>query len=261
MYNERFYRSSFASARFQSINIRDAESDLWIGWNTIDGTIDPAVVESVAVNVLASLRNEIIQYDETYPGFIESLDPVPEDKDAPLIVNSMMRAAIAANVGPMAAVAGALAEYVGKALDDQFHFDEIVIENGGDFWVKIASPLSIGVYAGLSSLSGNIAVVLNAEDSPMGIACSSGTVGPSLSYGKSDAALVIAKDAAAADSWATALGNRVKSQRDLEEALRWLFDDAGNNIADEALKPLGALIIVGDTIAARGKIRLGPAQN
>jgi ApbE superfamily uncharacterized protein (UPF0280 family) len=109
-------------------------------------------------------------------------------------------------------------------------------------------------------LSGNIAVVLNAADSPLGLACSSGTVGPSLSYGKADAAIVIAKDAAAADAWATALGNRVKSQRDAEDALDWLMGEAGSAAIDESLTPLGALIIVGDKMAAKGKITLGPAQ-
>ncbi len=172
----------------------------------------------------------------------------------------MIKAAEAAGVGPMASVAGVLAEYLGRALDTQFCFDEIIVENGGDFWIKIESPLSVGIYAGLSSMSGTIAVVLNAEDSPLGLACSSGTVGPSLSYGKADAALVVAKDAAAADSWATALGNRVKSTYDVTEALSWLLEDAGKIVPDISLKPLGALIILGDTVAAQGRITLGPGQ-
>jgi ApbE superfamily uncharacterized protein (UPF0280 family) len=264
MYHERFYRNNFDTQRFQSITIHNEESDLWIGWNARNRNIDALAIQSQAEKLLASLRGEILLYNETHRGFIETLEPLPRDKDAPAVICSMIEAALAADVGPMAAVAGVLAEYLGRALDEQFHFDEIVVENGGDFWVKIQAPLSIGVYAGLSSLSEHIAVVLNAEDSPLGIACSSGTVGPSLSYGKADAALVIAKDAAAADAWATVLGNRVKSQRDMEDALRRLFDDAGNNIVgnaaqDESLKPLGALIIVGDMMAARGNITLGPA--
>jgi hypothetical protein len=52
----------------------------------------------------------------------------------------------------------------------------------------------------------------------------------------------------------------VKKQGDAEEALNWLFEDAGNANNDETLKPLGALIIVGDTMAAQGNIVLGPAQ-
>ncbi|MDR2900544.1 MAG: UPF0280 family protein [Treponema sp.] len=260
MYHERFYRSSFDTQRFQSINICDGESDLWIGWNARGENVGPDEVKSFAEKTLSVLRSEILQYDRTHRGFIETLEPLPQDENAPSIICSMLKAALAADVGPMASVAGAIAEYLGKALDDAFHFDEIVVENGGDFWLKINSPLSIGVYAGLSSLSGNIAVVLHADNSPLGLACSSGTVGPSLSYGKADAALVIAKDAAAADSWATALGNRIKSQRDMEASLNWLFEDAGKILSAESLKPLGALIIVGDTMAAQGNITLGPAQ-
>jgi ApbE superfamily uncharacterized protein (UPF0280 family) len=261
MYNERFYRDNFDTQRFQSIRIQDGESDLWIGWNAKQQDINLDGVKSFAENVLSSLRKSILQYDETHPSFIETFEPVPFDENAPEIIRSMIKSAEAAGVGPMASVAGGLAENLGKALDGQFHFDEIVVENGGDFWLKINSPLSIGIYAGLSSLSEKIAVVIG--DSPLGLACSSGTVGHSFSYGKADAALVIAKDAAAADAWATALGNRVKSNRDLEEALRWLFEDAcnaivGKPISDESLKPIGALILLGDTMAARGNIVLGP---
>jgi ApbE superfamily uncharacterized protein (UPF0280 family) len=260
IYNERFYRNSFDTERFQSITIHDGESDMWIGWNAREKNIDHDEVNHFAENMLSALRSEIIQYDKTHCGFIETLEPVSHDENAPAIISAMIKAATVADVGPMAAVAGVLAEHVGKALGEQFHFDEIVIENGGDFWVKIESSLSIGVYAGLSSLSEKIAVVLNEKDSPLGLACSSGTVGPSLSYGKADAALVIAKDAAAADAWATALGNRVKSQRDAEEALRWLFEGAAKNATNDFLKPLGALIILGDTMAAQGNIVLGPVQ-
>jgi ApbE superfamily uncharacterized protein (UPF0280 family) len=259
MYNERFYRSRFDTQRFHSLQIHDGESDMWIGWNARREIINHDEVTFFAEKVLSSLRNDILEYAELHPGFFEALEPIPLDKTAPAIICSMIESAKASEVGPMASVAGVLAEYLGKFLDAQFHFDEIIVENGGDFWLKIEAPLSIGVYAGLSSLSENIAVVLNVDNSPMGLACSSGTVGPSLSYGKADAVVVIAKDAAAADAWATALGNRVKSQRDMEDALRWLFDDAGNAVQNESLKPLGALIIVGDAMAAKGNITLGPA--
>lgn len=260
IYNERFYRNSFDTRRFCPLNIRSGESDLWIGWNARGGNIDPAAVAYEAENLLSSLRNDIIGYDSRHSGFIEALEPIPQDDKAPAIVISMIQAAEAAGVGPMASVAGALAEFLGKALDAQFHFDEIIVENGGDFWVKITSPLSVGVYAGLSSLSEKIAVVLDGNAAPVGLACSSGTIGPSLSYGKADSALVIAADAAAADAWATALGNHVKSRHDLEEALHWIFEDAGKNAGSESFKPLGALIILGDMMAAQGNITLGPGQ-
>lgn len=232
---------------------------MWIGWNVKRKQIDHAEIKNNAEEILSQLRNIILSYAQQHSGFIDYLEPISQQKNMPEIICSMVKAAEAAGVGPMASVAGVLAEYTGKALDTQFHFDEIIVENGGDFWIKIQSPLSIGVYAGLSSLSEKIAVVIKPENSPLGLACSSGTVGPSLSYGKADATLVTAKDAAAADAWATALGNRVKSKRDLEESLSWLMNDAAQNVPHETLEPLGALIILGDTMAAKGNILLGPA--
>jgi ApbE superfamily uncharacterized protein (UPF0280 family) len=260
IYNERFYRSNFATQRFHPLCIQEGESDIWIGWNARGETVDHAELQNAAEKILSSLRKDILEYAKQYPYFLTALEPIPQNDKAPAIIFSMTAAAHAADVGPRASVAGALAEYLGKMLDDQFHFEEIVVENGGDFWLKIQSPLSIGVYAGLSSLSQNLAVVLHPENTPVGLACSSGTVGPSLSYGKADASLVIAKSAAAADAWATALGNRAKSKNDLEEALALLFDGAGKYFSHESLKPLGALLIMGDTMAARGNIILGPAQ-
>ncbi len=260
MYQDRFYRNSFDTRRFHPVFIQAGESDIWVGWNSRGKNIDNDAVRGEGEKILTALRNTITEYDREHSGFIDILEPIIEDRNAPDIIRSMIRSTRAAGVGPMASVAGVLAEYLGRALDEQFHFDEIVVENGGDYWIKILSPLSIGVYAGLSSLSGTIGVVLNSENSPLGLACSSGTVGPSLSYGKADAALVTAGDAAAADAWATALGNRVKGKNDLEEALGWLIKDAGEKTPEECLKPLGALIILGDTIAAQGKITLGPVQ-
>ncbi len=259
MYQERFYRNHFDIERFHPLSIHDGESDIWIGWNARERIIDPLAAASFAESILADLRRGVIEYKRGHPGFIESLEPIADDQNAPPLIRSMIRAASAAGVGPMASVAGVIAEYLGKAMDERFHFDEIIVENGGDFWIKIESPLSVGIYAGLSSLSGKTALVLNEHDSPLGLACSSGTVGPSLSYGKADAALVIAKDAAAADAWATALGNRVKSKGDVTHSLSWLLEDAGKALFDESLKPMGAVIVLGDIIAAQGNITLGPA--
>ncbi len=310
--------------RFRSIIVSEGESDLWIGWNgglltgpgskqqpggqaepggplseVLAGTEVPTqkVLQSdpleqeirrQAAALLHRLRANIQEYTKVHPDFLTSLDPLPADPDAPEPVRSMLTAALAAGVGPMAAVAGAIAEALGRALQDHFHFNELVIENGGDYWLLVQEPLPVLVYAGLSSLSEKVSVVVAPEQSPCGLACSSGTVGPSLSFGKADAALVLAPAAAAADAWATALGNRLRFQSDLAPAVEELINGtkvpplvthtahrgtvdpmamaAYNYLWDEgttaptakaAYYPLGALAIMGDKLAACGAIRLG----
>ena len=153
----------------------------------------------------------------------------------------------------MAAVAGAIAEEVGRALQRAFSFREIVVENGGDLWLSVEEPITLSIYAGLSALSEKIGIVVAPELCPCGVATSSGTVGPSLSYGKADAALAVSRDAALADAWATALGNRCKSWCGAEEAVRTL-------VGPDRPDLLGALVIMADKLAAAGAIRLAPLQ-
>lgn len=255
----------------------EGESDLWIGWNRFgEAPINQAQSEeSILMNragevvaleaelryqaseLLHELRSNIQDYAAMHPEFLTSLEPLPSDADAPEPVRSMLLAGRIAGVGPMAAVAGAIAEHLGMALQDRFHFDELVIENGGDYWLTVKAPLPVRVYGGLSSLSEKISVIVNPEQSPCGLACSSGTVGPSLSFGKADGALVVAPAAAAADAWATALGNRLRYQSDLATEVEALITMNRDTDYDEAYRPQGALAIMADQLAACGNIKLG----
>jgi len=63
----------------------------------------------------------------------------------------MCLAAEAVGVGPMAAVAGAISQYVGRDLGN--YSDEIIIENGGDIYMKNKTDKHILIYAGNSPLS------------------------------------------------------------------------------------------------------------
>ncbi|MEW6565214.1 MAG: hypothetical protein AB1404_06915 [Spirochaetota bacterium] len=305
MYRDRFYREGMGSGRFRSITISEGESDLWIGWNMhgsakmadaraddikvddtraaqygaddikVDdsGTDDSAAaelateLEQKSSELLKGIRRAIQDYGTTHPDFFTSLVPLPFDTESAEPVRSMLRAAWAAGVGPMAAVAGAIAEALGRALQDCFQFDELVIENGGDYWISVKEPLAVRVYGGLSSLSGKVSVIVPPALAPCGLACSSGTVGPSLSFGKADAALVLTRDAAAADAWATALGNRLRFQQDLAAEVEAIINLElpplnGHGLEDDnsytrTCKPLGALAIMADRLAACGAIQLG----
>ena len=157
----------------------------------------------------------------------------------------MIRTSGLANVGPMAAVAGAVAEFVSKDLLKLS--EEIIVENGGDIYLATSRERTIGIYAGDSPLSLKIGILIQPEDSPLGICTSSGTVGPSLSFGKADAICILSKSAALADAAATAVGNRVKEKKDIESGL-----ERGKTIEGV----LGTLIIIGDRMGIWGNIRL-----
>ena len=120
-------------------------------------------------------------------------------------------------VGPMAAVAGAMAELIGKKLLD--YSPEVIVENGGDIFMKISRRRRIGIFAGNSPFTDKLALELEPEETPLGICTSSGTVGPSLSLGTTDATIVASTSAALADAAATAVGNLVKTADDLQGAL------------------------------------------
>jgi len=252
------------SARFDSLRIERGESDLWLAWPRGEpGSYRRQVelqdeLKAFSESALELLRQDIKDYASRRSGFLDSLAPLSDDGSAPPIARAMLRAALAAGVGPMAAVAGAIAQSLGNALKAKYGFTEIVVENGGDLWIDVQSPLTVAVYAGLSSLSQTFGIVVEAGS--CGLACSSGTVGPSLSFGKADAAVVISSDAAAADAWATSLGNKVKRSEDLEQAPLEILK-AGELQMDEELKPRGALVVMADRFSAAGRIRLAPLRS
>jgi ApbE superfamily uncharacterized protein (UPF0280 family) len=251
---ERFYRAGMGG-RFHSWTLSLGESDLWIGVSA--GSWNPEM-ESVAREALRDARSQIEGYVSCIGGipvhaghehFMKSLEPLPEDPVAPFVVRAMLEAGASAGVGPMAAVAGAIAAYVGNALATAFKSSEIIVENGGDLWLRFDRPLEVAVFSGNSPFSRRIAVELLPELSPCGLCTSSGTIGPSLSFGYADAAVILCRDAALADAWATAACNAVQSSADIQPVLSLLR--AQPNI-------LGSLIIVDDKMGIQGKLRLRP---
>jgi ApbE superfamily uncharacterized protein (UPF0280 family) len=205
-------------SRFASFTASYLETDLWIG-------VDPASfsprIEDFAASLARRLRLELDAYIKLRPEFRTSLAPIEDDPEAPRIARAMLAASAEAGVGPMAAVAGAVAELVGQAIEAEFGCREIAVENGGDLWLRFVEAMDVSVYAGSSPISERIGVSLAPELSPLGLCTSSGTVGPSLSLGRADAAMVACGGggAALADAWATAVGNVVCEARDIERAL------------------------------------------
>jgi len=198
-----------------------------------------------AHRLVLKYRYQLEGYIKRNPAFQKSLEPLPISENAPAIVRQMAEAGEKAGVGPMAAVAGAIAECVGREL--LTFSPEIIVENGGDIFIKTVRKRTVGVYAGESPLTGKIGLEIEAGDTPLGICTSSGTVGHSMSLGRADAVVVLSASTALADAAATAIGNRVNQSTDIDAAIEF-----GRNIG--GLK--GIVIIVGKSVGAWGDVNL-----
>ncbi|HOI95518.1 MAG TPA: UPF0280 family protein [Syntrophobacter fumaroxidans] len=207
----RFYRLQHQDRKgWVGFQVRYRETDLWVRAQRN--------LEQETLTAILNCRRQLERYIAEHPPFLKSLTPLPEDPLAPPLVKAMLFAARSAGVGPMASVAGAVAQEV--ALSLRPFSPSVIVENGGDCYLDIREETTIGIYAGPHSpFSGNIGLRFEGSRFPLGICTSSGTVGPSLSFGRADAVTVAAKDAALADAAATALGNLVKTPSHIEEAL------------------------------------------
>ncbi len=240
----RIYRREVPGGRFVSFTVKVKETDLWIAINP--QSYSDELVSATEAAVL-KIRRPLEQYLASNPHLQAALEPCLIEPDAPPIMLEMVRAANNAGVGPMAAVAGIVAERVGLYLLETA--EEVIVENGGDIFLKVNEPVAVGIFAGSSSSSGKLALQIDPGQTPLGICTSSGTVGPSVSFGCADAAIAIAPSVPLADAAATALGNRVRGEEDLHEAIAFARKVKGLT---------GALLIIGDKIAAWGDIRLQP---
>jgi hypothetical protein len=200
-------------------------------------------LSAVAKKATIQHRREIEDYISLYPEFQTSLEPIEIAHNAPSIIQDMASAAKRSGVGPFAAVAGAIAEHVGRALLP--YSSDILIENGGDIFIAGTQSRMLGIYAGSSALSGKLALKIDPSQMPCGVCTSSGTVGHSLSFGRADAAIVIARSTALADACATALGNMISSVSDIANGLKFAEQTEGID---------GAAIIVRSQIGAWGKV-------
>jgi len=236
-YQPRTYRHWIEGKDIVSFNVTVKETDLYIRATSN--------LERKTHRMVLKYREQIEQYIEQNQEFLTSLKPLPTPTNAPRIVLEMIEAGRKANVGPMAAVAGAIAEYVGRELLE--FSPEIIVENGGDIFLKITHKRVVGIYAGDSPLTGKLGLEIKSEDTPLGVCTSSGTVGHSLSFGKADAVVVTAGSATLADAAATAICNRVKSPDDINGAIEF-----GRQI--DGLK--GIIIILGSNIGVWGDIKL-----
>ena len=236
----RTYRSFTAREGLKGFQVRHRETDIYIqAESNLEHEVSKWIIEA---------RLSIEDYARSRPGFLESHFPLPEDIFAPSIVQDMLKSSTVANVGPMAAVAGAIAQYVGKRCLDTTS-GEVIVENGGDIFLWIRKPIKSAIWAGDSPFSGRIGIALPAGHGSMGICTSSGTVGHSRSLGRADAVTIVSQSASLADAAATSVGNMVKTESDIESGICAIKDIPGI---------LGGVIIKGSKIGAWGEIELIP---
>ncbi len=188
-------------------------------------------------------RIKLEDYIQKNPLFRVSLAPIKVDEDSPDIVKEMAHASRKAGVGPMACVAGAFSELSCKSALN--HAKSILIENGGDIYIHGERDFKIAIYAGDSKFSNRIGFNISKESLPLGICTSSASIGHSISFGESDATVVVAKSAILADAAATAIANVVKGKRGLKKGLNFAKKIEGID---------GALIIYRNRLGAWGNL-------
>ncbi|MBW2120657.1 MAG: UPF0280 family protein [Deltaproteobacteria bacterium] len=234
---QRRYRNLVKSHGLATFQVSVGETDLFV---TADRDFTREVRDAVV-----RYRRPIEAYIAINPVFRDSLIPLEEDPLAPRIVRQMLWAGQRCGVGPMASVAGAISEFVGQDLLARSR--EVIVENGGDVYMRSTRELRVAVYAGSSPLSLEIGISIGPHRMPLGVCTSSGTVGHSRSLGRADAVCVLSKSATLADAAATAVGNRVRCKGDIEEGL-------GRAREIEGVE--GVLIVVGDAVGVWGDVEL-----
>jgi len=236
MYEERFYRDQILS-KFK-IEVSFKESDLLI-------CSDKEIASEIARGILIKYYEQIEEYVMKNPLFLTSLSPLEIDQTAPPIIKEMLENSNVTGIGPFSAVAGAVAQYVGEELLN--YCQELIVENGGDIFLKINEDKIIGVYLGQEFKINNLNLKIKKRSRAFGVASSSSSLGHSLNFGKADLVSVVAKNIIIADSFATAISNRIKKVEDVDKILA----EAKNKLPIE-----GLLVAFGEKIFLWGDLEV-----
>ena len=191
------------------------------------------------VRAIMEARREIEETIANDPFFFTTFEPYECNGK---IVGRMCLASKLANVGPMAAVAGVIAQYAVEEASKYTSF--VVVDNGGDIAMRTNRRLIVGVYPS------NIGLVVEPCDEIVAICTSSGKIGHSVSFGFADAATVIGSDACIADAFATALGNSIREnygKKEVENALENFWEKAKRYVN-------GAIVVKDDIIGVVGDV-------
>ncbi len=241
VYKEHAYRKQVQHKDLISFRVLIKETDL-----LVSSSMD---LSNHTRDSVHNYRRQLEDYIRSKPDFLSTLLPYPEDPVAPEIVGEMISVTRMFSVGPMAAVAGTIAQFVGSDLLK--YTEEVIVENGGDIFAKTKKPVTVSIFAGNSQLSNKIGLIIHPEEMPTGICTSSATVGHSLSLGIADAVCIIAQSASIADAAATALGNKITDISKLKATIEPIRES-------QHIK--GGVVIIGKTMVTWGEIELTKIQ-
>ncbi|MGM0366762.1 MAG: UPF0280 family protein [Actinomycetota bacterium] len=203
------YRKKIGSNTAYKWHIVFRHSDLYVASNK-------NIIDSL-VKYLTEFYQAIEEVIAANPSFRKSICPVKQNPSYPSIINEMIKKSAIFGVGPMASVAGAVCDFAGRKLISQC--STIIIENGGDIFIKSDHDIVAGIYAEGRGISDKLKLKIDHRDTPCGLCSSSGVLGHSLSLGKSDLASVMATTAIAADAAATSMANRISAAGDIQAAI------------------------------------------
>ncbi|OPY75525.1 MAG: hypothetical protein A4E64_01900 [Syntrophorhabdus sp. PtaU1.Bin058] len=238
MYEERFYRGIAKPRDLDCYEVQYKETDLFC---CTRGNFHGFIMGKVLF-----YRNQLEEYIKSKPEFRDSLVPVMgDDPFAPRIAREMIEASRIIGVGPMATVAGAIAEFIGRDIAPLS--EDYIIENGGDIYLRTSSERIVEVYAKDSPFSERIGISVKPDDRPYGICTSSGTVGHSLSFGSADAVCIVGRSSLFTDGLATCLGNIVKKKDDIPTAI-----EKGKAFPDVT----GILIVFDESLGVWGDLEI-----
>ncbi|MBW1729946.1 MAG: UPF0280 family protein [Deltaproteobacteria bacterium] len=234
---ERSYRKRVRSKGLVSFQVCIKQTDLWVSAERN--------LERETRDLVLDARNQLETYIKGHASFISTLSPWPKDPLAPPMVKEMIKASRELSVGPMACVAGAIAQKVGEGLLQWSR--EVVVENGGDIYLFAMRPITVALYAGASSLGNKLGLRLSPEFMPLGVCSSSASIGHSFSAGRADLVTVLSPSACYADGAATAICNMIRTRKDLQRLEELVFQFRGI---------IGVVAILGETMACWGNIEL-----
>jgi ApbE superfamily uncharacterized protein (UPF0280 family) len=231
----RGYRAEVSPTGLDCYRVALGESDLYV--------CTLGRLEEEAAISLAAHRRELEEYLKAHVTFGTSFRPVPAAGDPPAIVVDMASAAVLYDVGPMASVAGAIAQYVGTDLLNSS--GEVIVENGGDLFLAGTGTRNVRVFAGEGAPEVNLK--LRCRPDGVGLCTSSASIGPSVSLGNTEAVTVLAGTATLADAAASAIGNRVLGPDDIPAALEF---------AKGLDRVEGVLVVAGGSVGIQGELEL-----
>ncbi len=238
---DRFYRRWHSIKSGTAYEVRFRQTNLWVR--------SSRNFSREVLNTVVEIHRTLTLYASKNPAFFPSLKPLPRDPLAPPVVKRMLQVAQETGVGPMASVAGLIAELVGKRLMELDPDSEIVVENGGDCFIFSDRSVVVEILPGYRKAieKPSLRISVEPEYMPVSLCTSSSKIGHSLSFGAASAVTVLSEDGAFADAAATSICNQLKSQKQLEELLE---------IWGKKEKIQGLVAIVNDCIGFMGNVKL-----